>query len=468
MKTRRSVIEQLARFGFQIFMIGLVIVLSLLLHVWLERTPPYLARASIDAWPHLYEPARPPMEVTVSRLRENGAVVVERKRKYQLIPDEGAVAQQQYWLGILNPGTVDRFFEHPGFSIEARNIKFIERQLPKDTSPVFWEKLDPWLAEHQYKQWRDGEFNEQLNRLIETKELTDAVRARILTVAAAIKEKTSHSQTLNVAATLGLAAPLQGISPLLAVTTQSTAPTDVRPTPFRLGIEDLRAAGIEKRDSNALESYLFHWWKLAELQDAVDKLFPGDWEEGYRRLVVQAALSAGVYVEVQRWMIFWRYLLGAGVCLGLLALANYRGDVNAFSLHGMYHNRLVRAYLGAVRKRHPNPITGFDPGDEVSFDKLLAHPSVGYDGPYPIFNVAMNLVKTRELAWLEREAISFVFCALLLRQRLDRFSTDRWRARGRLCRRCAAWHGSHAFGRCSQPEHWLPFISRRHFLTNGF
>jgi hypothetical protein len=36
-------------------------------------------------------------------------------------------------------------------------------------------------------------------------------------------------------------------------------------------------------------------------------------------------------------------------------------NINRFSLHSMYRSRLIRAFLGASRLRHPNPFTGFDP-----------------------------------------------------------------------------------------------------------
>jgi hypothetical protein len=46
-------------------------------------------------------------------------------------------------------------------------------------------------------------------------------------------------------------------------------------------------------------------------------------------------------------------------------------DINKFSMHSMYRNRLMRAYLGASRSyRRPNPFTGFDPEDNLDLDEL--------------------------------------------------------------------------------------------------
>ncbi|MCI0488000.1 MAG: patatin-like phospholipase family protein [Blastocatellia bacterium] len=46
-------------------------------------------------------------------------------------------------------------------------------------------------------------------------------------------------------------------------------------------------------------------------------------------------------------------------------------NINKFSLHAMYRNRLIRAYLGASReKRSENRFTGFDPDDNVQMHEL--------------------------------------------------------------------------------------------------
>ncbi|HVR73781.1 MAG TPA: patatin-like phospholipase family protein, partial [Planctomycetota bacterium] len=63
------------------------------------------------------------------------------------------------------------------------------------------------------------------------------------------------------------------------------------------------------------------------------------------------------------------WLLGM-VLFGLLMAAVIH--TNKFSLHGMYRDRLVRAYLGASRgtQRAPDPFTGFDPMDNLFVHKL--------------------------------------------------------------------------------------------------
>ncbi len=104
------------------------------------------------------------------------------------------------------------------------------------------------------------------------------------------------------------------------------------------------------------------------------------------------------------WALGWALVLFAAS-----SLLAWRVDINEFSLHQFYRNRLVRSYLGASRggRRKPNLFTGFDPKDGITLDDL--DPKNGYSGPYPIINTALNLVHGENLAWQERKAESFVF-----------------------------------------------------------
>ena len=90
----------------------------------------------------------------------------------------------------------------------------------------------------------------------------------------------------------------------------------------------------------------------------------------------------------------------------------WRVDINEFSMHAFYRNRLTRCYLGASNSsRRPNPFTGFDEKDaDVAMSELLPHK--GYYGPYPLFCAALNLTRGEDLAWQERKAASFVFSPL--------------------------------------------------------
>ncbi|MBI1786108.1 MAG: patatin-like phospholipase family protein [Acidobacteria bacterium] len=95
----------------------------------------------------------------------------------------------------------------------------------------------------------------------------------------------------------------------------------------------------------------------------------------------------------------------------------YFVNINKFSLHGMYRNRLIRAYLGAPRldDRRPDRFTGFDPNDNIAMHHLhdLEDATPPRPGPRPaqkplhVVNMALNLVAGDNLAWQKRKAESF-------------------------------------------------------------
>lgn len=103
-------------------------------------------------------------------------------------------------------------------------------------------------------------------------------------------------------------------------------------------------------------------------------------------------------------------ILSAALALALGARVN----VNRFSLHGVYRNRLVRAFLGTARpaeSRVPDAYTGFDPRDNLRVKDL-------YDGAarrgrlFPVINTTLNLVATKRTAWAERKAAPFTVTPL--------------------------------------------------------
>jgi len=98
-----------------------------------------------------------------------------------------------------------------------------------------------------------------------------------------------------------------------------------------------------------------------------------------------------------------------GLSTAMCLLLSWRVDINEFSLHHFYKNRLVRCYLGASREqaaRHPNPFTQFDPADDLPLNDL---DSATFSGPLPILNATLNLSSGRKLAWQERKGGSFIF-----------------------------------------------------------
>lgn len=98
----------------------------------------------------------------------------------------------------------------------------------------------------------------------------------------------------------------------------------------------------------------------------------------------------------------WQVALGIAGLAGLGLLLGRFVGVNRFSLQAMYRNRLVRAYLGATNgRRRPNLFTGFDAADDLPLHRLRDN------RPWPVVNIALNLVGGQDLAWQERKAESF-------------------------------------------------------------
>jgi hypothetical protein len=88
-------------------------------------------------------------------------------------------------------------------------------------------------------------------------------------------------------------------------------------------------------------------------------------------------------------------------------LLSWRVDVNLFSLHMMYRNRLTRCYLGASHtNRRPQPFIGFDSQDDLPLASLGTAEQP--QRPYPIINTALNMVRGRQLAWQQRKAANFI------------------------------------------------------------
>lgn len=132
---------------------------------------------------------------------------------------------------------------------------------------------------------------------------------------------------------------------------------------------------------------------------------------------------------------FWQMDIACAAATLIVAwIMGWRVDINEFSMHTFYKNRLSRCYLGAVvpGRREPDPFTGFDGRGTVTVDKvkhnlppfvtellpktyirdLLKKETGGYDGPFPIFCATLNLTTGEDLATQERKGTSFAFTPL--------------------------------------------------------
>lgn len=96
-----------------------------------------------------------------------------------------------------------------------------------------------------------------------------------------------------------------------------------------------------------------------------------------------------------------KIVLGGGLLFMLLLRLV---DLNLFSAHSFYLNRLARTFLGASNNnRRPNLFTGFAPDDDMPLEHLKNQ------RPVHLINANLNLTGGEELAWQSRRGASFVF-----------------------------------------------------------
>ncbi len=130
------------------------------------------------------------------------------------------------------------------------------------------------------------------------------------------------------------------------------------------------------------------------------------WLDGWLRAVLSVKclwLGSGLSPIGQQWLrdlavIIVLLVIGLGTSLAI--------NVNRFSLHAVYRNRLVRAFLGSARargypKRRADAFTGFDAADNLPMAQLPK------EKPLHLINITLNTLATKDLAWQERKAEAF-------------------------------------------------------------
>ena len=187
-------------------------------------------------------------------------------------------------------------------------------------------------------------------------------------------------------------------------------------------------------------------WLAKQAFSQVDALLSGKprlitWDLLLRvaSLIFAAAVLAGsgvvvatVLTRLQDWMVAEGYvnplvwMAAAQAALGFaMLLVLYCADswirTNRFSMHGVYRDRLVRAFVGPARaepsdpgpggaSRHADPFTGFDPGDNPPLSALAPHG--GLRCLFPVINVTLNLSASRRADWADRKAAPFTLTPL--------------------------------------------------------
>lgn len=115
--------------------------------------------------------------------------------------------------------------------------------------------------------------------------------------------------------------------------------------------------------------------------------------------------AAGECTPWSDWLLF-------GIGLSAIAFfAQFFVNVNRFSLHTLYRNRLIRAFLGGARvpDRQPDGFTGFDWHDNLRVASLWgSHPPEGsHWRPFHVINMTLNLTSPSKPAWQQRKGESF-------------------------------------------------------------
>ncbi|HWZ44947.1 MAG TPA: patatin-like phospholipase family protein [Candidatus Saccharimonadales bacterium] len=105
----------------------------------------------------------------------------------------------------------------------------------------------------------------------------------------------------------------------------------------------------------------------------------------------------------------WQLLAVGGLLLfGLSRTMAHFININKFSLHSMYRNRVIRAYLGASNSnRNTGRFTGFAENDNLLMGDLRTDLR-----PFHVVNITLNLVAGERLAWQQRKAQSFTVSPL--------------------------------------------------------
>ena len=120
---------------------------------------------------------------------------------------------------------------------------------------------------------------------------------------------------------------------------------------------------------------------------------------------------------------YWILLVAIGVIAAIGLVAGRHVNVNRFSLHALYRNRIICAFLGASNvesKPVRDRFTGFDNNDNLPFYQLWPISPVPPETdettsswvPFHVVNMALNLVSGEHLAWQQRKAESFTVSPL--------------------------------------------------------
>jgi hypothetical protein len=130
---------------------------------------------------------------------------------------------------------------------------------------------------------------------------------------------------------------------------------------------------------------------------------------------LSTALDQSIIDETTHFLAFKLTILSATLFI-FGSISAWFVNVNRFSLHSMYRNRLVRAFLGASTdpsgKGTVNKFTEFGESDNLELQRLwertCRRPTGASWRPYHVINMTLNATSRSSLARQERKAASFI------------------------------------------------------------
>ncbi len=127
-------------------------------------------------------------------------------------------------------------------------------------------------------------------------------------------------------------------------------------------------------------------------------------------LIMLISYSTTALIEKVGYFVNFRQLTWFLILSGIGIVMGFFININKFSFHSIYRERLIRAYLGAsrteARLKTANSFTGLDSEKDNIEMRFLKQK------PFHVVNMTLNLVKTQNLRWQNRKAESFTATAL--------------------------------------------------------
>ncbi|MBV8913138.1 MAG: patatin-like phospholipase family protein, partial [Acetobacteraceae bacterium] len=125
--------------------------------------------------------------------------------------------------------------------------------------------------------------------------------------------------------------------------------------------------------------------------------------------IIQSAVQNGGAADSPSWLVMLLAQAVLILSLGIIHEVDARRiNVNRFSMHGVYRNRLIRAFLRGGRLNEPHDsFTNFDDADNPKLHELREVKAEASRCLFPVLGMTLNLTGAGRLDWTERKGASF-------------------------------------------------------------